>query len=214
MNSQHLIEPTTLLASAPRERIERALAGDAFRPMAEVQWLPLEGRVETRWKLLHGPDAFFLHFECEEPWIRAVNKGDTGPICEDSCVEWFVACRKDEYINFEFNPIGAINVERGLSRSPRHRYRLKELPGLRVWTDRGDEPFETQPAQMPWRVWAVIPRALIIQKSGDVSDWRANFYKCGDCLPNPHYLSWAPVPIPDPDFHRPDFFAPLHMKPL
>ena len=38
---------------------------------------------------------------------------------------------------------------------------------------------------------------------------RGNFYKCGDRLPVPHYLSWAPIGTPKPDFHRPEYFDRL-----
>ena len=31
---------------------------------------------------------------------------------------------------------------------------------------------------------------------------RANFYKCGDKTAHPHYVSWAPINTPQPDFHR------------
>lgn len=34
----------------------------------------------------------------------------------------------------------------------------------------------------------------------------ANFYKCGDDLPAPYYLSWNKIIAPKPDFHYPDFF--------
>ena len=36
---------------------------------------------------------------------------------------------------------------------------------------------------------------------------RANFYKCGDKLQQMHFLSWNPIDVPKPDFHRPDFFG-------
>lgn len=29
-----------------------------------------------------------------------------------------------------------------------------------------------------------------------------NFYKCGDQTPTPHFLAWAPLSSPTPDFHR------------
>ena len=34
-----------------------------------------------------------------------------------------------------------------------------------------------------------------------------NLYKCGDNLSHPHFLSWQPIDTPQPDFHRPEFFA-------
>ena len=36
---------------------------------------------------------------------------------------------------------------------------------------------------------------------------KGNVYKCGDMLPHPHFLSFFPINLPKPDFHRPDFFG-------
>lgn len=41
---------------------------------------------------------------------------------------------------------------------------------------------------------------------------KANFYKCGDELQTPHFLSWNPINIEKPDFHRPDFFGSLEFE--
>ncbi len=41
---------------------------------------------------------------------------------------------------------------------------------------------------------------------------KANFYKCGDELQTPHFLSWNPIEIEKPDFHRPDFFGTLRFE--
>ena len=41
---------------------------------------------------------------------------------------------------------------------------------------------------------------------------RANFYKCGDLLSKPHFLSWQPITLPKPDFHQPSFFGLLKME--
>lgn len=40
----------------------------------------------------------------------------------------------------------------------------------------------------------------------------ANFFKCGDGLTIPHYLTWAPVHTAAPDYHRPEFFAPVEFS--
>ena len=36
---------------------------------------------------------------------------------------------------------------------------------------------------------------------------RANFYKCGDETPIPHFGMWSPVDNETPDFHRPEYFG-------
>jgi hypothetical protein len=38
---------------------------------------------------------------------------------------------------------------------------------------------------------------------------KANFYKCGDALPVPHYLAWSNIESEKPDFHLPQFFGTL-----
>ena len=39
-----------------------------------------------------------------------------------------------------------------------------------------------------------------------------NFYKCGDETVQPHYYSWNPVELVDPDFHRSEFFGKLYFE--
>ena len=39
---------------------------------------------------------------------------------------------------------------------------------------------------------------------------RANFYKCGDNLSTPHFISWSGIKSATPDFHLPQFFGALH----
>jgi hypothetical protein len=41
---------------------------------------------------------------------------------------------------------------------------------------------------------------------------RANFYKCGDKTPEPHFISWNPIDLPKPNFHVPQFFGLLELE--
>jgi hypothetical protein len=55
--------------------------------------------------------------------------------------------------------------------------------------------------------------ALIGLDAGNLPETiRANFYKCGDLTAHPHFLSWNPIDLPKPDFHRPEFFGTLTLK--
>ena len=36
-----------------------------------------------------------------------------------------------------------------------------------------------------------------------------NFYKCGDALPEPHFLTWSNIEAPAPNFHLPGLFGKL-----
>ena len=49
-------------------------------------------------------------------------------------------------------------------------------------------------------------------KSGDGLKVKGNVYKCGDMLPHPHFLSFFPIDLPKPDFHRPDFFGSVEFE--
>lgn len=40
----------------------------------------------------------------------------------------------------------------------------------------------------------------------------ANFYKCGDKLQTPHFLSWNPINLEKPNFHCPEFFGTLNFE--
>jgi hypothetical protein len=66
-----------------------------------------------------------------------------------------------------------------------------------------------------WEVALIIPYAAFFKhqiQSLDGKEIKANFYKCGDELQTPHFLSWNPIKIEKPDFHRPDFFGTLEFE--
>ena len=43
----------------------------------------------------------------------------------------------------------------------------------------------------------------------DGKSFRAHFYKCGDKLQQPHFLSWNAIGNPKPNFHLPQFFGTI-----
>ena len=66
-----------------------------------------------------------------------------------------------------------------------------------------------------WEVALIIPAStFFLHELGSFAgrDIRANFYKCGDLLQTPHFLSWNPIDLPKPDFHCPQFFGLLHLE--
>jgi|SaaInlStandDraft_1057018.scaffolds.fasta_scaffold10044_2 hypothetical protein len=208
------IQPTSLKGDAPRQAIEEALDRDVSRPLEQVPWNDFPLAIKTTWSLLHGEDAFFVSFRSEEVSIRATETGPEARVCEDSCVEWFLDWGKGVYFNIEINPIGSCAFERGQERHGRENLLLSEVSGYRCWADQGETPFQEKPATGPWNAWAVLPYHLLpITREELIRDGlRANFYKCGDSLKTPHYNTWAPIDTPQPDFHRPEKFAPLSFK--
>ena len=73
-------------------------------------------------------------------------------------------------------------------------------------------PFTERLEKTRWNLALIIPveaffHHAIISLEG--MPMRANFYKCGDKLTKPHFLSWQKITVDHPDFHRPEFFGSL-----
>lgn len=61
-----------------------------------------------------------------------------------------------------------------------------------------------------WTLLVGIPFDLF--HNGKPDELRINIYKCGDRTETPHFLSWAPISTPSPDFHRPEFFRNVKLR--
>jgi hypothetical protein len=118
----------------------------------------------------------------------------------------------DRYYNFEFNAIGTILAAYGKDRHERTPLpgdlldRIVTLPSL------GRKPLGIIEGPVRWELQVSIPREVLTYTPlSDLSgtDGYANFYKCGDKLDHPHYLSWNPVLTETPDFHTPRYFRHL-----
>ena len=178
-----------------------------------MNWAAYPYKPEVSFRIAHTDNSILLHFKVKEESIRAHYGEDNGSVWTDSCVEFFsVPGGDDIYYNIECNCIGTILIGAGAERENRVRAG-KEITGLvKRWSTLGDVPFEERVGEVAWEVALVIPyKAFFMHQieSLDVQVVPANFYKCGDYLQTPHFLSWNPIPIEKPDFHRPDHFGKL-----
>ncbi len=142
--------------------------------------------------------------------LRAENKEDNGSQWEDSCVEFFVEDPDGSvYYNFEINALGKVLACAGPDRSHRTPRPEDEMKAIARFASVSKVDTEKEGLQN-WRVCIIIPFELIgIDPENLPKKIRANFYKCGDKTAHPHYVSWAPINTPQPDFHRPEFFGEL-----
>jgi len=155
--------------------------------------------------------GIFICFDADEPSPRAVFTDRDDPVWNDSCMEFFFQpfADDDRYINFEINPNGAYLCAVGSGRSD--RVFLREISAC-------NPEVNASVSDSGWRAELIIPEQLISDVFGkpfSVSDTayiRANFYKCGDLTPLPHYASLFPVDTPNPDYHRPEFFDKIFFK--
>lgn len=162
--------------------------------------------------LAHTGDSILIHYRVVEKTSRAAAREDLGKVWEDSCVEFFSSPADDGlYYNLECNCIGKVLLCCGADRHVRVPAPTDVLSRIQRWSSLGNEPF-AETAAGPWEVCLIVPAEFYFNhkiKSLDGLQIKANFYKCGDLLQTPHFLSYAPIDTPNPDFHRPEFFVPV-----
>jgi len=164
---------------------------------------------DVRFRMFHTGAWLALRFDVREACTAALVATDNGEVWTDSCVEFFIALDGTGYYNFETNCIGHMLLGFRKSRDEAEHApaeilsKVKRLPSLPA------EPFAERRDGPPWSLTLLIPPEALFRHR--LTDWsgvaaRANFYKCGDNLSQPHFLSWRPIGTATPDFHRPEFF--------
>ena len=172
---------------------------------------------EVRLEISHSGDSIHLEYRVDEATVRALQATPGGFVYEDSCVEFFFQPDPADphYYNFEWNPIGTLYLAWRTGRQDPEHAPAEVLSLVKAEGSLGCEPFAERPAEGPWTLKIDIPVKALWHsdiKSLDGLRARANFYKCGDGLATPHYVSWAPISTANPDYHRPEFFAPLEFE--
>ena len=159
-------------------------------------------------------EAFlYALFIVEAEQVRALHTCDLEAVCEDSCVEFFLAnADNTRYWNFEFNAIGTCNASvRRDKKTELRRLSEAELQSIVRYPSLGNAPIAGTDATVAWSLLVGIPMALIGCEGEVPPTLRGNFYKCGDKTARPHYLSWNPIPTPAPNFHLPQYFGELKL---
>ena len=150
--------------------------------------------------------------ECNAQW----QGHDNGPVWEDACVEFFsVPAGDGVYYNMECNCAGTLLIGAGAGRGNRQHAPQEVLDKVQRWASLGREAFDERVGECAWEMALVIPYSAFFLHditSLDGKTLRANFYKCGDKLQTPHFLSWNPIGLEKPNFHCPEFFGTLHFE--
>ena len=168
---------------------------------------------EVRFAIAHDGHALLIRFDVVEDHLRAAALENNGPVWEDSCVEFFVKEPDSPYyFNFETNCIGVGLAARRLSRTECTHFDDARMAQVIRRSSLPMQPLDLR-QKKAWWLELEIPFSLISERPGVPERLLANFYKCGDKTDVPHFLSWNPVEVPAPDFHRPDFFGELILKP-
>ena len=213
---KELIIPKIESAEVPRSLTELTAMLNAVEaaPVAvdSVNWdaFPYAPVVSVR--IAHTGKAILLLWRVSEQYLRAKAEIDNGPVWDDSCVEFFL--RPDQcspyYYNVECNCAGTLLIGRGTHNRDRVTADDEVMATALRFPTVAPRVFDTREAYEEWMMGLYIPVSALFADEIDSLDGRVmtgNFYKCGDALPKPHFLSWNPIDLPRPYFHCPEFFG-------
>jgi hypothetical protein len=164
----------------------------------------------VEFKIIYSDDALFLKFEVKEKYFKAIYTQTNEPVWKDSCVEFFISLDDDgTYYNFEFNALGTKLAAFGTSNN-RHQLANKVVDTVKCRTTYLDVPDST--LSHNWELITIIPLNILFKsraKQLREATCTGNFYKCGDDLPEPHFLCWNNISAESPNFHLPEYFGQL-----
>jgi hypothetical protein len=178
-----------------------------------VNWTEYDYRPYVQFRIAYSDTAIFLHYKVMEYSVRALAMDDNGEVWKDSCVEFFVMPENDGiYYNFEFNCIGTCLLAAGTERNGREFAAPDLISQISHRSSLFRERITERKTYGTWNITIGIPYSCFFRHPGYLpagKTVRANFFKCGDELKYPHFLSWNPIDTEKPEFHRPEFFGTL-----
>lgn len=209
---QNSIE-VTHIEEAPLQAIDTQLNQLPRHMIDQLAWTDFPYRPNVDFAIAHANSFLYLKYFIEEHELKANYSRLNDPVYKDSCVEFFVALEGDEnYYNFEFNCLGVCLCGYGPGRGNRQRLPETVLSLIETYTQIHKRGIEST---FQWEISIAIPVEVFCFRqieSLQGMQGRANFYKCGDELRAPHYLSWSRINTEKPDFHRPEFFGLLRFN--
>lgn len=179
-----------------------------------VNWDEYPYKPDVKFRIAHDGENIYINWKINEIEIKAVCEEDQGEVWKDSCAEFFISFNNSQvYYNIESNCIGKILVATGVDRNDRKPVPAQYLNLVQRWSSLGDKAIHKNAGN--WELSLIIPKELfyldqINNLSGITAS--ANFYKCGDDLKQPHFLSWNPIGDLTPNFHLSNFFGKLQFQ--
>jgi len=195
---------------SPIEKISLMLNQQPRQAIDNAPWQDFAYKPSVTFSIAHGNDAVFLKFFVKEEEVRSTYLHSNDPVYKDSCVEFFISLNNEpNYYNFEFNCMGTCLLAFGKDRT-RTMIPVSTIKKIKHETyvkNLGDQGL------IYWELTLIIPTEVFVHH--DLASFqglqsKANFYKCGDDLAKPHYLTWNNITAVKPNFHLPEFFAPLN----
>ncbi|MBD1364497.1 hypothetical protein IDJ77_11815 [Mucilaginibacter sp. ZT4R22] len=204
--SRHLPKHT---ADKGMKSISAFLDGEERQQIDNAPWDDTGDLPLVSFSLAHNQQGIYLKYSVKEKHMLAHYKNINDPVYKDSCVEFFIAFAGDRaYYNFEFNSIGTALCGFGDGKNDREDLPVDIIATINTLST--VEHQDTETGLYNWELTLFFPFEVfthhhINNVTGEAC--RVNFYKCGDELPEPHFLSWTPINHPYPEFHLPGMFG-------
>jgi hypothetical protein len=194
------------------EEVSQVLDGHERMHIQYAPWANGSELPKASFTLAYGKDDIYLKYYVTERTLKAEYSKFNDPVFEDSCVEFFIAFDDDaSYYNLEFNCMGTCRAQYG-----QHKTSREFLPVSLLKTIKHQTRVKTIIDKIEWELTLCIPKkifkfhpALFLEKSKA----KVNFFKCGDGLPEPHFLCWNKIEAQKPEFHLSHFFKEITFSP-
>jgi hypothetical protein len=199
---------------SPLPLVAEALDALPQQAIDKMPWPDAHEKPVIRFSMAYNRDCIFLKYDVKERSVQARYRKTNDPVYKDSCVEFFIAFNGEpEYYNLEFNCLGTCLAGFGRSRHGRKLLSVRKLSEIR---HRASLKVANRDSQhIAWQLTLAIPAEVFSEHSLPTFEGqqaRVNFFKCGDELPEPHYLSWSHIQYPQPNFHLPEFFGEIRFS--
>lgn len=181
-----------------------------------VNWEEFPYHPEVTVQIAYSDDELFLQYKVSEQAVKAEVAESNGMVWTDSCVEFFLSPEgNDVYYNLEMNCIGTALLGFRKKGDPTIHASAEQISSIRRVSSLGNSPFPEIKKQTNWQVTVALPWEVFFKdnlKPVSGKKMRGNFYKCGDELSVPHFVSWTKIKTDKPAFHMPEFFGGLEFE--
>ena len=178
-----------------------------------INWEEYSYKLIVAFDIARSKVNLYIRYFVKGNSLKALYEADGSPVYTDSCVEFFMKRVNDpNYYNFEFNCIGTCDAARRTSRDIKTSLSQEEYKSIIRLPSVRRRAFEEIKGIHTWNLIVVIPLKLMgLDPSNLPEKILGNFYKCADETMNPHFVSWSPIDLPEPNFHCPEFFGEIYL---
>lgn len=193
--------------------ISQALDTLPRQTIAAQPWPEFAYKPKVSFSIAHDAANIYLKYYVTEAFVRACYHKTNDPVYKDSCVEFFIAFQDESgYYNLEFNVLGTCRAGFGPDRENRILLPPEQIDLIRREVVLTSFASGKAAKEYQWQLTLVIP--VLVFRQHFISSLRGmkvrgNFFKCGDELPQPHFLVWNDIVAPQPNFHLPAYFGHL-----